>query len=495
MSETQYPPKEENKIQESTPIININVTIPQTENTIKEKRDNISEITQQENIFVTKNLATPDITDEKLRQVQKVFNFIFNNAFPEYLFCPSCDDTEPEGKRFSAKEIFGTNEEYISQETLESLTPFPPCPCCSKEMQFFQDPERTFKNLKEKLSKDGYLTITKNKKTQEIQAFTYGYLTTLKEEFEKEWKYKYSYTKELDDKYTRSFDTYLETLHKNKYERLTPDTEIFCWNCIVTDPRVRGFQMFQEIMSNFFNSVPQELKDIKRNVLVIGETMITSPLYGLVKISGAHIIHDYFEGDYVLVINTLRQFAETFSLPMNEFKTSIINARKIDKFGYIQHKLDNVKVEIQKTQFGKGVFAKEDIQMGETIAAFHGPLLEAEKLSDLPNDPPLYTRDHVIQIGPREYVHGKYCLSELINHSCNPNCGIKNKVEITSMRDIQKGEEITWDYEMSENSDWHLECKCGAPNCRGIIRAYRFLSQEIREKYKGFISEWLEKTC
>ena len=44
---------------------------------------------------------------------------------------------------------------------------------------------------------------------------------------------------------------------------------------------------------------------------------------------------------------------------------------------------------------------------------------------------------------------------------------------------------------MTENSDWEMLCKCGNDNCRKIIRGYRFLPDNIKKIYRGFISEWL----
>jgi hypothetical protein len=61
------------------------------------------------------------------------------------------------------------------------------------------------------------------------------------------------------------------------------------------------------------------------------------------------------------------------------------------------------------------------------------------------------------------------------------------------MRDIKKGEWCTWDYEMSEDSDWKMECKCGTKKCRKIIGAFKNMPPEIRKKYGCYISDWLVK--
>ncbi len=81
----------------------------------------------------------------------------------------------------------------------------------------------------------------------------------------------------------------------------------------------------------------------------------------------------------------------------------------------------------------------------------------------------------------------------MISHSCEPNCGIKNKTVLVAMRKIKKGEELSYDYDMTENSDWSMECSCGKPSCRKIIRGYRYLPEEKRKEYNGYISEWLKK--
>jgi uncharacterized protein len=59
------------------------------------------------------------------------------------------------------------------------------------------------------------------------------------------------------------------------------------------------------------------------------------------------------------------------------------------------------------------------------------------------------------------------------------------------MRAIKKGEEIIWDYEMTEDYMWTMECHCGSKNCRKIIANYRNMPEDVKAKYKGFISQWL----
>lgn len=135
-----------------------------------------------------------------------------------------------------------------------------------------------------------------------------------------------------------------------------------------------------------------------------------------------------------------------------------------------------------------GVFAKAKIRRGEVIAVFDGPIIDYEY--EYWNDDLL---NHAIQFEPRRW-RDSIGIARMINHSCEPNCGIKKLFSIVAMRDIEKGEHITWDYEMTEkNPHWRMRCHCGFPSCRKVIGHYRNLPKKQREKYKGYISAWLLK--
>lgn len=149
--------------------------------------------------------------------------------------------------------------------------------------------------------------------------------------------------------------------------------------------------------------------------------------------------------------------------------------------------MDNPKVIVRNTRkYGKGVFAVKNIRKGELIAVFDGPILDGDF------EP--WTKDllyHAIQVGKTRWRDSKG-LARWINHSCEPNCGIKRLNRIVAMRPILKGEQITWDYEMTEKSDWfRMRCKCGYPECRKVIGNYSRMPLRVRRKYRGFISTWL----
>lgn len=151
--------------------------------------------------------------------------------------------------------------------------------------------------------------------------------------------------------------------------------------------------------------------------------------------------------------------------------------------------MDNPKAIVHQTKkYGRGVYALKPIKKGELIAAFDGKIYDDdfdEWTPDLLN--------HCIQIDKACWRDSKG-IARYLNHSCDPNCGIKGRFKVVAMRDIEQGEEITWDYEMTEKSNWwKLKCKCGSPLCRKVIGNYTNMPKRIREKYKGYISDWLIK--
>ncbi len=150
--------------------------------------------------------------------------------------------------------------------------------------------------------------------------------------------------------------------------------------------------------------------------------------------------------------------------------------------------MDSKKVVIRKTAtHGRGVFAAKKIKKDEIIAAFDGiiyPRSYEQWNEDLYN--------HVIQFEKWKWRDSKG-IARLINHSCDPNCGIQDLFKVVAMRDIFPGEEIAWDYEMTENYKWRMKCTCGSPLCRRTIGTYKNMPLAIRKKYKGYLSAWLLK--
>lgn len=144
------------------------------------------------------------------------------------------------------------------------------------------------------------------------------------------------------------------------------------------------------------------------------------------------------------------------------------------------------KIEVKDTgKYGLGLFAAENIKKGEIVADYSNDTVYESKV---PNE----IADYALQFEEHKWVY-PHGIGRYINHSCEPNCGVSGTFKLVAMRDINKGEELTFDYEMTEDSDWRMECQCGSESCRKIIGAYSNMPELVRQKYKGYISDWLVK--
>ena len=94
----------------------------------------------------------------------------------------------------------------------------------------------------------------------------------------------------------------------------------------------------------------------------------------------------------------------------------------------------------------------QPISAGETVAAFGGYVVTAATLESLSHE----RQSRSIQVDTDLYlVSGETPDSgDLLNHSCEPNCGLSGQLLLIAMRDIVPGEELSFDYAMSDASDY-----------------------------------------
>lgn len=134
-------------------------------------------------------------------------------------------------------------------------------------------------------------------------------------------------------------------------------------------------------------------------------------------------------------------------------------------------------LEIRLTaNIGRGVFAKSAIPCGTLLVACEGWLAPSNALDD---------DWYAMQVGPDLWLCSSGdCLDECINHSCDPNAGfVTGEAVLYALRDIAAGDQIFWDYSTSlAEAGWSLECRCGSPRCRRVVRSWGELSVEERAR-------------
>lgn len=136
---------------------------------------------------------------------------------------------------------------------------------------------------------------------------------------------------------------------------------------------------------------------------------------------------------------------------------------------------------------GRGVIAARPIKAGARVIEYTGERIswkEADRRPSADPDDPHHTfmfsladGKHVIDAA----VNGN--AARWINHSCDPNCETEEtedgRVFIQAIRDIRKGEELNYDYNLifderiTPKLKKLFECRCGAEGCRGTMLALR----------------------
>ena len=139
---------------------------------------------------------------------------------------------------------------------------------------------------------------------------------------------------------------------------------------------------------------------------------------------------------------------------------------------------------------GYGGFAKQDLKKGTRFTEYLGDRISHKEADERYEDHDesdnhtflfIVNRRTVIDAG----VGGNN--ARFINHQCDPNCTSvieDNRVWLETIRDVKKGEELGYNYEIGrekddpENVDEIYACRCGSPKCRGTM-----LSPPTRAQY------------
>ena len=135
-------------------------------------------------------------------------------------------------------------------------------------------------------------------------------------------------------------------------------------------------------------------------------------------------------------------------------------------------------VTIGESKFGKGIFAARAFTPGTPLMRITGSPMTFEDTVALGTE-----ESHSMQIGLQDYilVQPPFLFS---NHSCDPNCGINEHLELITIKPVSKGEELTWDYSTSMlERHWTMKCNCGAARCRGIVEDFDRIPANFQREY------------
>jgi hypothetical protein len=150
---------------------------------------------------------------------------------------------------------------------------------------------------------------------------------------------------------------------------------------------------------------------------------------------------------------------------------------------------------VGESHLGKAVFAAQNFAQGDTLLRFAG-----RRVRHVPLDAQ-GSRDRFVQVGDGEYLGPSGRVDDLVNHSCDPNAGLRFQdrgVFLIAIRPIARGEEVTWDYSTTlRDSAWRMPCDCRSAQCRGMIGDFATLPDARRAWFveRDLVAPYLRKAA
>jgi SET domain-containing protein len=152
-------------------------------------------------------------------------------------------------------------------------------------------------------------------------------------------------------------------------------------------------------------------------------------------------------------------------------------------------------IELRNSKIhGIGIFARRNIPKGTKIIEYVGRLIskkESEELAEKQLEFSLSNKQkgavYIFELNKKFDIDGNvfWNTARFINHSCSPNCETEDDdrhIWILALRDIKKGEELSYNYGYDlEDYKEHI-CKCGSKNCLGYIIGDKFRKKFLKLK-------------
>jgi hypothetical protein len=154
----------------------------------------------------------------------------------------------------------------------------------------------------------------------------------------------------------------------------------------------------------------------------------------------------------------------------------------------------NLEARHMAEKGGYGVIARTFIPAGEVVTTWGGKVITAEQLTKLSKT----NQTHSVQVEENLFLMpfegAPSEPADLINHSCDPNLGLSGQISLITLRDIEAGEELCFDYAMTDGSTYdQFTCVCQTPLCRGLITGNDWKLPELQERYAGYFSPYLQR--
>jgi hypothetical protein len=134
---------------------------------------------------------------------------------------------------------------------------------------------------------------------------------------------------------------------------------------------------------------------------------------------------------------------------------------------------------------GRGMFTNQALEPGRVVLRLGGRLVSTDELARLIRNSDRYV-DTVTVFEDVHLVLPSGTTVHYGNHSCEPNLWHVGPYEIATRRWIGAGEELTMDYGTQSGAPgFSMACRCGAPQCRGVVSSEDWRRPDLRARYAG----------
>lgn len=141
---------------------------------------------------------------------------------------------------------------------------------------------------------------------------------------------------------------------------------------------------------------------------------------------------------------------------------------------------------------GEGLFALEAIAAGTPILQYLGERISKEESAcrRAEGNNYIFHLDYAWDIDGESLEN----TARYINHSCDPNCRVElrdGEIWILAARDLEPGQELSFNYGYDLSEYERFPCACGARNCCGYMLARDYWGQlpQPRENYEGLFQQ------
>ena len=154
------------------------------------------------------------------------------------------------------------------------------------------------------------------------------------------------------------------------------------------------------------------------------------------------------------------------------------------------------KTKVTKSKIsGFGLFAIKNIKKSEIVSIKSGHVVDTKtlkRLSKITGNSELQIEDGFF-LAPLTKKEKENTMMYL-NHSCEPNVGIKGNIVFVAMRGIKAGEELTMDYAIFDAANrYKMSCNCQTKLCRKNINGFDWKKLILQKRYHGYFSTFIQQ--